>query len=194
MTMTISTMVIDTFIFVLTAWQVSVNYTHTLSRVAAPRSTMTQKVGGPGVWEQSQIITPVDSLTEGVTLLNHNHSPLYTTEPAPTSRAAAAANCRSGTITAHCTVPALVRRDLLHSERVHPTEQKVSTQAPRSEWPSPSKSTFHIAPLHIALYYDVRRSGVPNYLGVRRRSLLSSTVIIGIPSWPTTMTPKLLTF
>ena len=38
----------------------------------------------------------------------------------------------------------------------------------KSEWPQPTEEAYHIAPLHMKLYFDVRNSGVPNFMSVRR--------------------------
>ena len=37
-----------------------------------------------------------------------------------------------------------------------------------NEWPYPTEEAYRVAPLHMKLYYDVRKSGVPNYMSVRR--------------------------
>ena len=38
----------------------------------------------------------------------------------------------------------------------------------KADWPQPTKEAYTVAPLHMKLYYDVRRSGVPNYMSIRR--------------------------
>ena len=38
----------------------------------------------------------------------------------------------------------------------------------RAEWPTPTEEAYQVAPLHMKLYYDVRNSGVPNHMSVRR--------------------------
>ena len=38
----------------------------------------------------------------------------------------------------------------------------------RADWPIPTEEAYEVAPLHMKLYYDVRNSGVPNHMGVRR--------------------------
>ena len=35
-------------------------------------------------------------------------------------------------------------------------------------WPVPTDEAYKVAPLHMKLYYDVRRSGLPNFMSVRR--------------------------
>ena len=38
----------------------------------------------------------------------------------------------------------------------------------QADWPIPTEEAFLTSPLHMKLYYDVRTSGVPNYLSVRQ--------------------------
>ena len=42
--------------------------------------------------------------------------------------------------------------------------------APRieAEWPIPTEEAYNMAPLHMKLYYDVRSSGLPNFMAVRQ--------------------------
>ena len=51
-------------------------------------------------------------------------------------------------------------------ERLNPAEYK---QVIDQYWPFPTDQALELAPFHMELYYDVRRTGVPNYLGVRRQ-------------------------
>ena len=36
-------------------------------------------------------------------------------------------------------------------------------------WPEPTDKALNLAPFHMALYYDVKRSGLPNYMSVKRQ-------------------------
>ena len=38
----------------------------------------------------------------------------------------------------------------------------------QADWPSPTDEAYTVAPFHMRLYYDVRNSGLPNYMDVRR--------------------------
>ena len=37
-----------------------------------------------------------------------------------------------------------------------------------ADWPEPTEEAYRIAPVHMKLYYDVRCSGLPNYMSVRQ--------------------------
>ena len=51
-------------------------------------------------------------------------------------------------------------------ERVTPMTFKTTV---RNVWPEPTQEASGKNPFHMALYYDVKNSGVPNYLAVRRQ-------------------------
>ena len=55
--------------------------------------------------------------------------------------------------------------DITQSPYISPTEYSTCID---KFWPCPTEEAFETAPLHINRYYDVKNSGVPNYIKVRR--------------------------
>ena len=61
------------------------------------------------------------------------------------------------------------KANTLGKGKQQPLDSAGKSQVPgHFTWPIPTNEAYIVSPFHMKLYYDVRNSGVPNYLGVKR--------------------------